>query len=73
MNRMHHPESDVNRSNIPQKKGGRGLPHLEVSQKTSIIGMDTYLNNTNYWMFKLVKNTSKINACTLLLAMQKTI
>ena len=35
--------------------------------------MDTYLNNTNYWMLKLVKNTSKINACTLLLAVQKTI
>ena len=28
---------------------------LELSLKTSITGMDTYLNNTNDWMLKLVK------------------
>ena len=28
---------------------------LELSLKTSIIGIDTYLNNTNDWMLKLVK------------------
>ena len=66
---MHHPKSDVNRLYLPRKEGGRGLVQLELSLKTSIIGMDTYLNNTNGWMLNLVKNTSKINECTLLLAM----
>ena len=46
---------------------------LELSLKTSIIVVDTYLNNKNAWMLKLVKNTSKIKACTLLLAIRKKI
>ena len=52
---MHHPKSDVNRLYLPRKEGGRGLEQLELSIKTSIIGMDTYLNNTNDWILKLVK------------------
>ena len=52
---MHHPKSDVNRLYLPRKEGGRGLVQLEVSLKTSIIGMDTYLNNTKDWVLKLVK------------------
>ena len=28
---------------------------ITTSIKTSIIGMDTYLNNTNDWMLKLLK------------------
>ena len=70
---MHHPKSDVNRLYLPRKEGGRGLVQLELSLKTSIIAMDTYLNNTKDWMLKLVKNMSKINICTLLLLMQKNI
>ena len=73
MHRMHHPKSDVNRSYLPRKEGGRGLVQLELPLKTSIIGMDTYLNNTNDWILKLVKNMRKINACTPLLAMRKNI
>ena len=53
--RMHHLKSDVNRSYLLRKVGGRGFVQLELSIKTSIIGMDTYLNNTNDWMLKLVK------------------
>ena len=52
---MHHPKSDVNRLYLPRKEGGRGLVQFEPSLKTSIIGMDTYLNNLNDWMLKLVK------------------
>ena len=54
MHRMHHPKSDVNRLYFTRKEGGKGLVQLELSLKTSIIGMDTYLN-TNGWMLKLVK------------------
>ena len=53
MHRMHHPKSDVNRLYLPRKEGVRGLVQLELSLKTSIIGMDTYLNNTNDRMPKL--------------------
>ena len=74
MYRMHYPKYDVNRLYLPHKEGGRGLVQLELSLKTSIIGIDTYLNNTNDWMVKLVKKSMrKINACTLLLAMRKNI
>ena len=71
MHRMHQPKSDVNRLYLPRMKGDRGLVQLELSLATSILGMDTHLNNTNDWMLKLVKNIRKINTCTLLLAMQK--
>ena len=52
---MHQPKSDVYRSYPPLKEGGRGLVQLQLSLETSIIRMDTYLNNTNDWMLKLVK------------------
>ena len=55
IHRMHHPKSDVNGLYLPRKEGGRGLVRLELSLKTSIIGMDTCLNNTNDWMLKFVK------------------
>ena len=42
-----------------------------VQLELPLIGMDTYLNNTNDCMLNLVKHTSKINVCILLLAMQK--
>ena len=69
MRRMYHPKSDVNRLSPPRKEGGMGLVQLELSLKTLITEMDTYLNNINDWMLKLIKSTSKINACILLLAM----
>ena len=52
---MHHPKSDVNRLYLPCKEGGRGIVQLELSLKTSIIAIDTYLNNTNGWVLKLAK------------------
>ena len=52
---MHHPKSDVNGLYLLRKEGDRELAQLEVSLKTSIIGMDTYSSNINDWMFKLVK------------------
>ena len=71
MHRTHHPKSDVNRLNLPCKEVGWGLVQLEIYLKTSVTGMDTYLNNTNDWMLNRVKSTSKINPCPILLAMCK--
>ena len=59
MHRMHYPKSDINRLHLPHKEGGKGLVQLELSLKTLIIGMDTYLNNTNDWMLKLAKKHEK--------------
>ena len=56
---MHYPKSNINRLYLPRKEGGKGLVQLELSLKTSIIGMDTYLNNTNDWMLKLAKKREK--------------
>ena len=57
MHRMNHPKSGVNRLYLSRKEGGGGLLQFELSLKTSIVGMDTYLNNTNDWIFRLVKKT----------------
>ena len=57
MHRIHHSKSDVNRLYLPRKEERRGLVQLEISLKTSIIGIDTYLSNTNDWMLKLIKKT----------------
>ena len=46
MHGMYHPKSDVNRLYLSRKEEGRGPVQLELSLKTSIIGMNTYLNNT---------------------------
>ena len=56
VHRMYHPKSDVNKLFFPRKEGGRGLVQLELSLKTSVFIMDTYLNNANDWMLKLAKN-----------------
>lgn len=53
--KMHHPKADVDRLYIPRKEGGRGLIQLELSYKTTTIGLLTYMETTNDWMIKLVK------------------
>ena len=60
MRQMHHPKYDPISLNFLSKEWVRGLVQLEISLKTQIIGMDTYLNNQNHWMLQRVKNTRKI-------------
>ena len=55
-NRMHHPKADVDRSYIPRNEGGRGMIQLELSLKTTTIGMQKYLETTKDWMLQLVHN-----------------
>ena len=38
--RMLHPKSDVDRLYLPRSKGGRGLLQVEMSYRTSTIGMN---------------------------------
>ena len=52
---MYHPKSDVNKLYLPRSLGDREFVQIELSLKTSIIGMKIYLNNTNDWILKLAK------------------
>lgn len=54
-NRMLHPKADVERLYLPRKEGGRGLIQLQLSYKTTTIGMNHYLEFTNDWMMQLVR------------------
>ena len=40
MYKMHNPKSDVDRLYLPRAEGGRGLIHMELSYKTSTIGLE---------------------------------
>ena len=46
MYRMHHPKSDTERLYLPRAIGGRGLVQIELSYKTTTIGLDKYLQET---------------------------
>ncbi|XP_071795627.1 uncharacterized protein [Asterias amurensis] len=55
MNRMHHPKADIDRMYLPRSTGGRGLIQLELTFKTSTIGLDAYLTKTNDPLLQIVK------------------
>ena len=46
MYKMYHAKSDVDRLYLPRTEGGRGLVQLELSYKTTTIGLDKYLQET---------------------------
>ena len=50
MAKMHHPKADVDRLYIPRKAGGKGLVHVEITYKTTIIGLNTYLSQQQRWL-----------------------
>ena len=63
--KMHHPKSDKDRLYVPRSKGGRGLIQLELSYKTSTLGLSQYLDQTNDWMLQLVnlhENSKKLHS-----------
>ena len=63
--RIHHPKSDVDRFYMPRSKGSRGMIQLELSYKTSTVGLSQYLRNSQDWMLKLVtshENTKKLHS-----------
>ena len=44
---MHHPKSDVDKLYLCRTEGGRGLIQLELSYKTTTIGLHKYLQETH--------------------------
>ena len=55
LSKMHHPKADVDRLYLPRNAGARGLIQLEPTYKTTTIGLDTYLKNTDDALIKLVQ------------------
>ena len=56
MAKMHHPKADVDRLYILRKAGGRGLVQLEITYKTTTIGLNKYLNNKDDYLLKIVRD-----------------
>jgi len=54
VHRMHHPKADVNKMYLPRRIGGRGLTKLETAYKSTTIGLETYLRNTDDALLQLV-------------------
>ena len=56
MYKMHHPKSDMDRLYLPRTEGGRGLIQLEFSYKSTTIGLDKYLQETQDTLLHFVKD-----------------
>ena len=39
---MHPPKGDMSRMYIPRKEGGRGMKNLEMTYKTTTVGLNIY-------------------------------
>ena len=52
MYNMHHPKADVDRLYLPRSSGGRGMIQLELSYRTSTIGLYRYLDLSQDWMMQ---------------------
>lgn len=53
---MHHPKSGMDRLYLPRTQGGRGLVQLDRSYKTTTIGLDKYLQETQDTLLHFVKD-----------------
>ena len=62
---MHHPKADIHRLYLSRSNGGRGLTSLELSYKTSTIGLFRYLNLSDDWVLRLALKHKKEKLHTL--------
>ena len=56
MEKMQNPKADVDRLYLPRAEGGRGLAQLELTFKSTTIGLDTYLTSTEDPLLQQVKH-----------------
>ena len=54
LNRMHDPKADVSRMYITRKEGGQGIINLEMTYKTTTIGLNSYLESSEDRMLHVV-------------------
>ena len=59
LNRMHHPEAELSRMYIPRTEGGRGMINLEMTYKTTTIGLNRYLKSSEDRMLHAVLQYKK--------------
>ena len=59
MYNMHHPKSDVYRLYLFETKGGRGLVQLAISFKTTTVGLDKCLEETEDTILHFVKDQDR--------------
>ena len=64
---MHHPKDNIHRLYLPRSNRGRSLAQLELSYKTSTIGLFWYLNLSDDWMLQLALKHKKRKVHSLLL------
>lgn len=74
MCKMHHPKSDVDRLFLARTEGDRGLIQLELFYKTTTIGLDNYLQETQDTLLHFVKdNDNRISLYSISRQSMKTI
>ena len=56
---MNHPKTDVERIYLPREMRGRGLAQLELAYKTTTVGLNVYLEQTDDKLLKLVYQHDK--------------
>ena len=61
---MHYPKADIDRLYLPKSSRGRGMMKLELTYKTSTIGIHQYRVSTQDWILKLVKGHETLQYCT---------
>ena len=54
MHGVHNPSADVDRLYAPCNEGGRGLQQIEAINKSCIVGLECYLNDSSYPYMQLV-------------------
>ena len=64
---MHHPKDNIHRLYLPRSNRGRSLAQLELSYKTSTIGLFWHLNLSDDWMLQLALKHKKRKVHSLLL------
>ena len=57
MHGIHHPSADVDRLYVSRRDGGRGLMQIEGVYKSTIVGLDSYLDRSSDPFMKLVRES----------------
>ena len=63
--KMHHQKVNKDRLHLPRAERGRSLLQIELTYKTTAIGLHKYLETTKEWIMELVrkhKNSKKLES-----------
>ena len=63
--KMHHQKVNKDRLHLPRAERGRSLLQIELTYKTTAIGLHKYLETTKEWIMELLrkhKNSKKLES-----------